>query len=566
MKVLIVDDDVVDRQIVKRALLLGSVSYELVEAETVDEGLALYASQHFDLVMVDFRMPGRDGIELVMAIREGDKEKSSAVVMMSNSEDEQVALDAIRAGAQDFILKSELSASRLRRAILHAQTRFDLEQQLKSSFNEVKVLAERDPLTGLANRHLFDESLKISVANNRRHTHKLALLLIDLDNFKYVNDSFGHDVGDFFLKRVVIRINSCLRGNELFARLGGDEFAITLTNLVDEREASLVAQRIIRVLDKPFEIDGRSFRSGASIGISMHPENGMEPEDLLKNADIAMYRAKKLGKNQACFFMDEMQEQFLSRYQTELELRQALEKKEFIVNYQPIYGATTHELYGFEALIQWRDARGLRSTREFLKIAEESKLIIDIGRWVIEQAISQQVEWRKLTGVEHVMSINLSPLQLANGSTSTDIETLMTKYEAEPTSFVFEINEVSLQGHERDIRSSIQSIHALGCRIALDDFGAGKSSICNLRSFPIDLVKVDPSFLPSVTSSVRDKQFFSSVVALIKSLDFELVVVGTETVEQIELCCSLSVDKLQGHFFGRPEPVGYVEENFLRRI
>lgn len=565
MRVLIVDDDLVDRQIVKRALHLGSVSYELVEAETVDEGLEKFEHGDFDLVLVDYRMPGRDGIEFVMAVHEGYKNKVSAVVMMSNSEDEQIALDAIRAGAQDFILKPEINGPRLRRSILHAQTRFDLEKQLQDTHAKLKHLAERDSLTGLANRYLFDESLKVSVANNRRESHKLALLLIDLDNFKYVNDNFGHDVGDILLQRVVQRVHACLRGNEMFARLGGDEFSITLANLVDAREASKVAQRILLVLEKPFEIDGRTIVSGASIGIAINPENGKTPEDLLKNADIAMYRAKKQGRNQACFFEEEMQDRFSSRFEIEQELREAMIKNQFSLRYQPVYSARTHQLGGFEVLLRWCDENGDRATRSYLDIAEESKLIVQIGRWAIERAIRQQVEWSRMSGIDLEMSINLSPSQLSDRSLVPLLKKLFKEHSAKPSAFVFEVTEQALHGPKKERLDLIQSLRTLGCKVALDDFGSGASSVGSLRDYPFDLVKIDPSFLPTENSPDQERRLFSSVVGMIQALELKTVVVGTESVEQVELCCGLNVDQLQGHFFSKPESVDYIEENLLKR-
>ncbi len=565
MRVLIVDDDLVDRQIVKRALHLGSVSYELVEAETVEEGLELFKQQDYDLLLVDYRMPGRDGIELVLTIRSESPEKKTAIVMMSNSEEEQIALDSIRAGAQDFILKNEITAARMHRSILHAQTRFDLEKQLQDSYRKLKELAERDTLTGLANRHLFDESLKIFIANNRRQEHRLALLLIDLDNFKFVNDNFGHGVGDLLLQRVVQRIHACLRGNEIFARLGGDEFAILLSNLDDSLEASNVAKRILHVLEKPFDIKGHTVTSGASIGIALHPDNGEYPEEILKFADIAMYRAKKRGKNQACFFEPEMQAQFISRYQIEQDLRKAIDAGAFELRFQPVYAAQSHELGGFEVLLHWETENGVQRPREYLAVAEDSKLILQIGGWVISNAIRQQMAWKSLTGVVYPMSINLSPVQLADASLPAFLEQLFSRSGADPQHCIFEVEEAALKGRGGDAGRSITQLRKLGCKVAFDDYGAGASSISDLRDFPFDLVKLDPSFLPTVQSTQKEVALFSSVVGMLKALNLQTVVVGTETVEQVELCCSLGVEQLQGHFFARPESAEYVAANFLSR-
>lgn len=562
MRILVVDDDIVDRRTIKRTLQQGGGSYDLVEAETVDKAIAIYDQQDFDLVLVDYRLPGRDGVEMLLALREG---RRSAIVMMSTVDDEQVALDSIRAGAQDFVLKHELNASRLRRAILQAQTRFDLEIQLHESHEKLKTLAERDALTGLANRYLFDESLKLAIANNRRDEFKLCLLLIDLDNFKHVNDNFGHDVGDMLLQAFVKRVHACLRGNELFARLGGDEFAITLTNLHDEKEASSVAQRILVALEAPFNIDGKLLNSTASIGIAMHSKNAPDQETLVKHADIAMYRAKKKGRHQACFYENDMQACFSSRYEAERDLRDAFKKEMFSLLYQPIYEARTHQLGCFEAFLHWQDERGVHETNSYLNLAEESKFILQLGRWAIETAIMQQVEWFRITRTQYAMHINLSPTQVAAKDLVEMLSGLFTKHGASPSNFVFELTELAFAGQKQQALEAVHAIRNMGCKVALDDFGTGASSISTLRDFSFDLIKIDPSFVPRENASQQDLDLFKSVVRLIQSMALKTVVVGTETIEHIELCCELDVDQLQGHFFLKPETADHIEKNIISR-
>ena len=252
MNILIVDDDIVDREDIKRALRKSSTECNFVEAESVDEGLLAFEKQQFDVVLSDYRMPQRDGIELLLALRSASIDNSVAIIMLSNSEETDLALACVRAGAQDFLLKSEVTASRIQRAILQAQARFELEQKLNKSYQQAKDLAEHDSLTGLANRYSFEEALRLSITEKPRNNDKLALTLIDLDNFKFINDSHGHDVGDELLKQFATRVCHCLRGNEVFARLGGDEFAIILNNLHTVDNATRVTQRILRCLDEPF--------------------------------------------------------------------------------------------------------------------------------------------------------------------------------------------------------------------------------------------------------------------------------------------------------------------------
>lgn len=319
MKILLVDDDQLDRALVIRALQKSDLSTQISEAVTVDQGLEMYAANAYDIVLLDYQMPQRNGIEMIVELRNESKDNSIAIVMMSSSEDEELSLACIRAGAQDFLLKSEISSARLKRALLHASTRFELEQKLFQTYQKVKMLAETDSLTGLSNRYYFDESLKQVLTINCRCEQQTALLLFDLDNFKLVNDTFGHDVGDLLLKKVVLRIKSCLRGSETFARLGGDEFAIMLNNLSSSDQAGQVARRVVTVLHKPFEIASAFIKTTVSVGISIFPENGRTSEVLFKHADIAMYRAKKNGRNQIFFSKRKCKRNFIF----ELKLKQS---------------------------------------------------------------------------------------------------------------------------------------------------------------------------------------------------------------------------------------------------
>ncbi|MCJ8296674.1 MAG: diguanylate cyclase, partial [Colwellia sp.] len=273
MKLLIVDDDIVDRELVRRTLKRSNIAGDLTEVESVDEAIEQLRKTDFDAILLDYNLPQRNGIELLLELKNDMNTRSVAVIMISTSEDDELALNCINAGAQDFLVKTEINAFRLKRAIVSAKARSDLEKRLFKSYQQTKELAEHDSLTGLANRYYFDESLIKDIKSNQRDKTTLALLLIDLDHFKFVNDNYGHDVGDQLLVEVAKRISTCLRGNELFARLGGDEFAITLTRLVSTNAASIVAQRIIKALSAPFEIEQHSIQSGASIGISNSPSD-----------------------------------------------------------------------------------------------------------------------------------------------------------------------------------------------------------------------------------------------------------------------------------------------------
>lgn len=553
MKILIVDDDQVDRTHIKRMMRRIDSENIITEAEDVDSALSLLIEQNFDVVLLDYTMPKKNGLELLREIQEQQIEKHSAIIMMSASEHEELALSCLKAGAHDFIIKSDITGYRLRRAILAAQARFDMETKLKESYEKVKQLAEQDNLTKLANRYFFDESLKITISNNERQQHKTALLLFDLDHFKYVNDTHGHDVGDMLLQKVVHRVHTCLRGNEVFSRLGGDEFAIILNHVDRTSDAEKVALRILDVLTKPFCINDAQINMAASIGISVYPDNANSARDLFKKADIAMYKAKKLGRNQIAFFEDDMQKQFLNRYRIENDLKHALDKQQFELFYQPVFNCKDRKIIGFEALLRWHSNQGLISPDMFIPIAEESRLIKPIGRWVISQACQQISSWQEHCP-ELTMAINLSPVQLLDNLLLSHIKKCLKQYGIQPETIEFEITETALLDNSWQTQAVINSLSELGCKIALDDFGTGFSSLSHLHHFPIDTVKIDKSLMPKEGIDCSDEKLVHGLVIMLQYLKLNIVAEGVEFQSQLTMCQSLNIQKLQGYFLSKPAP------------
>ncbi len=552
MDILLVDDDIVDRAAITRTLKKSNLSVNISEATTVDKALKLYAEHTFDVVLLDYNLPLRDGIEMIVEIRNEQQESNTAIVMMSTSEDEELALKCIKAGAQDFLIKSEISERKLKRAILHAAARHDLEKKLFETYQRVKILAETDSLTGLPNRYFFDESLKLALTSNRRDGQNLALLLLDLDNFKLINDNFGHDTGDLFLKKTVSRIKACLRGNELFARLGGDEFSITLTNLQSSEHASIVAQRIINVMQKPLEIANTLIHSTVSIGIALHPGNSKTSEELFKHADIAMYRAKKWGRNQACFFENKMQDKFHKRLKTEVELRAALEKKQFQLFYQPVIEPESGSVKGFEALIRWNIDGITRMPDEFIQVAEETQQILPIGLWVIEEAIASLAKWNIGRAEPYTMSINVSAVQLRNTDVVESLNKCLALHKVPAHLIAIELTETVLFKDTSTSRDVISALTQSGCLLSLDDFGTGFSSISHLRNYPISIVKIDKSLMPETAQDTKNTALVEGLVAMATILGLAIVAEGVETQEHVDLCTRLKIKSAQGYFYSRP--------------
>ena len=562
LKILIVDDDLVDYEMILRTLKKSNLEFKITHAASVDEGIDAFKVSAFDIVLLDYKMPTRDGIEMVIELRDLPKNESSAIIMMSASEDEDLALACIKAGAQDFLTKREITVSRLRRSMQQAKTKYDLEIELHNSYQRIKQLAESDPLTGLANRYMFDENIRIAVAENQRNKAYLALLLFDLDNFKAVNDTHGHDTGDALLQEVSARIQTVLRGNEFFSRFGGDEFAIVVGGLEKASIADKIAKRIIAQMQAPFEINNHAITCSLSMGISIHPNNCDTPVELFKFADIAMYRAKKKGNGNICFFEEEMQEQVTQRYFLEKELRNAVTQgNQFLLHFQPIYKMADRELHGFEALIRWGINGSFRQPDDFIPLAEETRLIIDIGRWVIQEAFENITQWNTLTNENLSIAINLSAIQLGDEGLLEFVRKLLKKHELNPSLIEFELTETALIEDKKQYRETIYGLHSLGCTIALDDFGTGYSSISHLRKFPINTVKIDKSLMPNCDG--EDDSLLLGLVAMIRMLKLRTVAEGIENEAQKNLCDDLEVDFAQGYYFSRPLAKKFIEKNFI---
>lgn len=563
MNVLIVDDDKVDQELVQRALKKSNLDVNIHTAKTVDEGLEQYRLNTYDIILLDYRMPERDGIEMVQELALQPQNSSTAIVMMSSSEDEELAIECLKAGAQDFLMKSEVTAVRLRRAVLHAKTRFELEKKLADSYQEVKLLSESDPLTGLSNRVYFEQSLKNSIVNNIRDQHKLALLLIDLDNFKLINDTYGHDVGDRLLLLVVESIKSCLRGNELFARLGGDEFSICLSNLDSVEHASQVATRVVERLTQPFLINESEIHSTASIGISIYPDNADTSEELFKQADIAMYRAKKLGRSRVCFFEEEMQEQFYLRALLEKELKQAQELQQFLLHYQPIVDPKDASILGFEALIRWGLDGRLRFPKDFVPVAEQSQQMISIGRWIIETAVCSLAELNEGRKQAFTMTVNLSTIQFQDAKLIEYVKNCLEKFNISPKLIIFELTECAFSTDTPNSIKIINELNQLGCKIALDNFGRGSSTLNHLKTFPISIVKIDRSLMPKDLDDNDSMALIKGLTLMVQLLNCDIVAEGVETQEQISVCSELGINKAQGFFFSKAKSIEKIKQDYL---
>lgn len=565
MKVLVVDDDVVDQELIKRTLLKGEPNSLIEITDSVDDALVKIKEASFDAVLLDYTLPQRNGVEFLLEIKSDRNLNKMAVIMLSNLEDENIGLECIRSGAQDFISKSEINTFRLRRAILAAQARFELEEQLFQSYQAAKKLAENDSLTGLSNRYIFDNTLKQVVSNHQRHQEEvIALILFDLDHFKYINDNHGHSVGDKLLVQLARRVTECLRPHESFYRLGGDEFAVLLSNLKKADDAAIVAMRIHEVINKPFIINDLTITTTASTGIAIYPDDASSAQDLFKLSDIAMYRSKRTGRNIFTYYKEEMQNQFLSEFVMERNMRKALVNNDFTLLYQPIMNVDEDCIIGMEALIRWTLDGELLSPDTFIPVAEKTKVIIELGEWVITESIKQLSLFNKGRDKKLRMSVNISPIQLNDKNLVPHIAECLAKSKVSPNLIEFELTETALFDKYENTIEVVEAISILGCRIALDDFGTGFSSLSHLQNYPINTVKIDRSIMDNAKKENNDKRLITGLVGMIKSLELSIVAEGIEELEQQSLCKELNIDSSQGYYFDKPLSATTLQNKYLQ--
>lgn len=430
-------------------------------------------------------------------------------------------------------------------------------------------LAEYDALTGLANRYLCLNILVQATARAVRNGHVVAILFLDLDRFKKVNDALGHAAGDDLLREAAQRLKTCVREGDTVCRLGGDEFVIIAEGLGTGRQASVVAEKILAALTKPFVVNGTPVFVGASIGIVTAPEIEGDPNTLLRCADIAMYQAKQRGRNNFQFFAAEMQDAVLHAQRLEIALRQALLNDEFVLWYQPQVAVGSGEICGLEALVRWQKPDGrLVMPDEFIPLLEETGLIIDLGEWVLRQACAQAARWHDvgLLNVPVSVSVNLSVRQIRGRSVIETLREILARLSFSSNQLVLEITEHMIIDEPETMIALLQDIKAMGVRIALDDFGVGYSSFGHLKRLPIDTIKIDRSFIEDLVDEQRSRDIVGAIVALGHSLGLTVIAEAVETAAQYDCLRKLGVDVIQGYYFYKPMTVEQLDIELRRNV
>ncbi len=546
IKLLVVDDDDVDRERIRRMITSSDIDVDINEANSAQDSISYLNNFDYDCVIVDYRLGAVDGLSLLSDIRK-NMGKQCAVIMITGLGDEKVAAEAMRLGASDYLVKSQLKSPLLLNAILSAVNRSKLEKKLHK-------LAHYDALTGLVSRHLLIDRLNLAVSSFNPNQPLSAVAFIDLDSFKPINDSYGHEAGDLVLKEVASRIAMVLNLKDTIARVGGDEFALILNKVDSQEEAEIILKRVLIILSAPFDVNNEQYlRISASIGAVFIDQDAVDPETLLRRADQSMYLAKNSGRNKVVFFDLDEEHKLQHCREVMKEVEFGINNNEFLLHYQPKIDLITKEIIGVEALIRWqKPEQGLLYPNSFFEALDHSALGVTIGEWVLKTAIQQQSEWRK-QNIKLKVSINISAHHLLHYDFIESLSALIESMpNVNPELIELEVLEtVSI----RDVNAAINTLNRcreFGISIALDDFGTGYSSLSYLKQLPLDVVKIDQSFVKNILENDVDKVIIESVVNLSNVLGYRIVAEGVESKAHEEALINMGCHFGQGYYIAKP--------------
>jgi diguanylate cyclase (GGDEF)-like protein len=543
-RLILVEDNESDARLVQEMLRFsGAEPFEVVHHTRVGDACQDLAESGAACVLLDLSLPDADGLEAVTRAQKAAPEVP--IVVLSGREDEVLALAAVQEGAQDYLMKGS-DGSHIARAIRYAIERKRVEVQLNYQ-------AMHDPLTKLPNRNVFLDRLRHALARSRRQPRSVAVLFLDFDRFKVINDSLGHETGDHLLIETAQRLSGVLRPADTIARFGGDEFTILCEDIDGEIEACAIAQRVLEAVSMSFSIEDTEVHLTASLGIAIaSPTSG--PQEMIRDADAAMYRAKDLGKSRFEIFDEVMRARALERMDLENALYRAVERGELRLLYQPLMHLHSGRVEGTEALLRWEHPeRGLLLPDEFIGVAEETGRIVEIGAWVLRDACRQAAQWAKMRDGQPVwMSVNLSARQLQDPGLVPMVAQVIAETGIEPSSLCLEITESVMIADAAASRATLAALKSTGVRIAIDDFGTGYASLSFLKDFPADVLKVDRSFVAGIGNDQADGPIVAAVVNLAQMLGLVTVAEGVETAEQFEAVRLLGCGFGQGFLFERP--------------
>ncbi len=558
MRVLLIEDDE-DDYFLTRELLANIFGRHLALdwMSSWQPALECVLESRHDVVIVDYRLGARNGLELVReAVHLGC---SMPFIVLTGEGNREIDLEAMRAGATDYLVKDEITAPLLDRAIRYAIERRKSERHLAE-------LAQIDQLTGLANRYRFREFLDRSIVLAGRQQSKVALMLIDLNRFKAVNDTYGHAAGDLLLKEIASRLQRCVRPSDLVARLGGDEFTIVMTDVEDTACLGATAERLLAEVRQPVHIGSCEVDVGASIGIALYPKDADCADLIIVSADTAMYAGKEQRSGGFQFYTPEMHERAAYRLELERNLRRAIRRNQFELFFQPQVDLRSGRLLGFEALLRWHHPElGLVAPSEFIELAEESSLILPIGKWALDATCAQLAAWRDAQMPEVHVAVNFSARQFQDDGLLDLVATTLARYDLPSRLIEIEITESDILQNPDEANRLLTCFSDLGIRVALDDFGTGFSSLNHLRAFPGAIIKIDRSFIRDIETSTSNRAIVQSLIAMAHDLDLQVVAEGVENDAQLHYLQTRDCDIVQGFLISEPMPASAIGLDLFNR-
>jgi len=546
--VLLIEDNPGDARLIEVMLAEDpETPFRLNCVDRLARGLEFLASEKPGLVLLDLSLPDSHGLDTFARVYAHSP--TVPIIVLTGNDDQTVALTAVKTGAQDYLVKGKLDRELLVRAMHYSIERKRYQEQLEHQANY-------DALTGLPNRNLLLDRLKQAVFA-QRHVRSIALVFIDLDHFKFINDSLGHNAGDKLLQHMAERLRSVVRDGDTVSRLGGDEFILILNDQHNEEIIFRAMQRIITKLSEPVSIDGHELYVTCSAGISLHPQDGPDIETLLKNADAAMYRAKERGRNNFQFYTSEMNQLVNERLALESSLRRALERREFLLHYQPKVDLRTGAIVGAEALVRWQHPEwGLMYPDRFISLAEETGLIVPIGEWVLRTACEQNRAWQDAGLRPVTVSVNLSARQFRQKALFKTVAQILSETGLRPQHLEMELTESMVMHNAEAAITILKKLKEIGVQLSVDDFGTGYSSLSYLKSLPIGILKIDRSFVRDIIArGGRDGGILAqAIISLGHSLKLKVVAEGVESEAQLKFLKAHRCDETQGYYFSKPVP------------
>ena len=554
--VVLADDDPSIRLMVRH--VLESEDFDIVEASDGLEAIKAVEKHHPALILLDAVMPGIDGFTTCQQIKE--KGHTDIPVMMITGLDDDASVErAYEVGAIDFITKP------IKWAVLKHRVKSVVAKVIAE--RKVQLLAYRDSLTSLPNRLLFADRLEQAVVRSERSRTSMALMLVDIDDFKLVNDSFGHDAGDKLIKAVADLISKSLRRADTIARLGGDEFAVIIEGIDGPEDAISIADNLTTILEHNVRLDDQETYTSASIGIAVFPGDGKDARTLLKNADTAMYRAKESGRHCFQFYKPEMSVSAMERLDLENSLKSAFENDEFLIHYQPVIDIHKNEVAGVEALLRWQHPdKGMIQPSDFVNVVEDCGLIVALGEWLIFSVCKQIKVWQDAGLKNQNVSINLAPRQFKEQDLVAVFTQAISENDIEAASLSVEVTERTLIDNVGEVEATLKKLRGMGMKIMLDDFGTGYASLAYLKEFPVDVVKIDRAFVAGIPDNEDDSTIVDAIAGLTRGLKLLLLAEGVENERQLSVLKGLGCQYGQGFYWSKALPGDEYEQFYMNQI